>query len=252
MLILPSTSEKIEIVLGGAVTVNQLQCLSCWRDMGVSPSSLTPGGLAVNTNNTTDVDLVPAPAASIYRIIDLINVYNKDTTSDVVTIKYSSGGTEYILWKGTLLPDQTLIYTDASGWNVSNGSIGYTLTVQALTSSPADAQTVYFGNLPKAPVTVAATSKVTIPKSGIIKRADIYCYSGTAGTAENWSLYVRVNNATDYLIATVGSATSERIFSNSSLSIPVSAGDYIEIKGVQPTWVTNPATTIYGGNVYVE
>lgn len=32
----------------------------------------------------------------------------------------------------------------------------------------------------------------------------------------------------------------------------VTAGDYIEIKGVQPTWATNPLTTIYGGYVYIE
>jgi hypothetical protein len=30
------------------------------------------------------------------------------------------------------------------------------------------------------------------------------------------------------------------------------AGDYFEIKGLQPTWTTNPLTTIYGGYVYIE
>lgn len=129
---------------------------------------------------------------------------------------------------------------------------GYTLGVQALTSSPTDAQTVYFGQLPKAPVTAAATSKVYIPRTGTVKRAQIYCYSGTAGTAENWSLYVRLNNTTDTLIETLGAGASERIFNNESLSIAVSAGDYIEIKGIQPTWATNPLTTIYGGYVYIE
>jgi hypothetical protein len=130
--------------------------------------------------------------------------------------------------------------------------LGYTLSVQALTSSPTDAQTVYFGNLPKAPITTANVSKVYIPKSGTIKRVDIYCYSGTAGTAEAWSLYVRLNNTTDTLIATLSLNTSERKFSNASLSIAVVAGDYIEIKSVQPTWATNPLTCIYGGTLYVE
>jgi hypothetical protein len=129
---------------------------------------------------------------------------------------------------------------------------GYTLTVQALTSSPTDGQTVYFGNMPKAPVTSAAISKVYIPKAGYIKRADLYCYSGTAGTGETWSTYIRVNNANDYLIQTLTVAGSERRFNNGALNISVSAGDYIEIKGVQPTWATNPATTIYGGYIYVE
>jgi hypothetical protein len=134
---------------------------------------------------------------------------------------------------------------------VKSGTAGYTIPVQALTSSPTDAQTVYFGNLPKVPVTTGATSKIYIPQTGYITRAEIYCYSGTAGTNEQWSLYVRKNNSDDTLIATVANSASERIFRNAALSIDVTAGDYIEIKGIQPTWGTNPATTIYGGYLYI-
>lgn len=133
-----------------------------------------------------------------------------------------------------------------------DGVSNYTIKVQALTSSPVDGATVYFGMLPKAPVTVAATSKIYIRKAGTIKIAEIYCYSGTAGTAEAWSLYIRNNNTTDTLIQTLSIATNERVFTNSTLSIPVAVGDYIEIKGVQPVWATNPLTTIYGGYIYIE
>ena len=129
---------------------------------------------------------------------------------------------------------------------------GLTINVQALTSSPVDAQTIYFGMLPKAPVTTGAISKIYIRKAGTIKHAEIYCYSGTAGTAESWSLYIRKNNTTDTLIATVAAATNERIFSNSSLSIAMAAGDYFEIKAINPTWATNPLTTIFGGYIYIE
>lgn len=133
-----------------------------------------------------------------------------------------------------------------------SGTNSLVYPVQALTSSPVDAQTIYFGNLPKAPVTVAATSKVYIRKAGTIKFAEIYCFSGTAGTAEAWSLYIRKNNTTDTLIATVSAATQERVFTNSALSIAVAAGDFIEIKAVNPTWATNPLTTIFGGYLIVE
>ena len=132
------------------------------------------------------------------------------------------------------------------------GISNYCIQVQALTSSPTDAQTVYFGMLPKAPTTTANISKVYMRKAGTIKIAEIYCYSGTAGTGEAWSLYIRKNNTTDYLIATLSVAANERVFSNTGLNIPVAVGDYIEIKGVQPTWATNPLTTIYGGYVYIE
>ena len=42
---------------------------------------------------------------------------------------------------------------------VTSTAAGYTLPVQAIASSPADAQTVYFGNLPKAPVTTPEPAK---------------------------------------------------------------------------------------------
>ena len=130
--------------------------------------------------------------------------------------------------------------------------LGYTLHVQALTSSPSDGATIYFGQLPKAPTSTANISKVYVSKAGTIKIAEIRCYSGTAGTAESWSLYIRKNNTTDTLIATLAVSASERVFSNTSLSIAMAAGDYFEIKSVNPTWSTNPLTTIFGGYVYLE
>jgi hypothetical protein len=131
-------------------------------------------------------------------------------------------------------------------------TVGYTIQIQALTSSPVDSQTVYFGMLPKAPTTTANTSKIYIRKAGTIQIAEVYCYSGTAGTAQAWSLYIRLNNATDTLIGTLSVTANERVFTNANLNIPVVAGNYVEIKGVQPLWATNPLTTIYGGYLYVE
>jgi hypothetical protein len=250
MIVLTETTDKLEAVLRSAVTTNQLRCMSAWRD--ITATDYTPGRTLINTNSTTDVTVVGSPGASTQRVVDLINIYNHDTVAATVTIKFDANGTEYVLWNGTLAAGETLTYVEGSGWSRSSGTLGYAINVQALTSSPTDAQTIYFGTLPKAPVTAAGTSKVYIPKAGRITRVEIYCYSGTAGTAESWSLYVRHQNTTDYLIATLTSATNERIFSNSALTIAVAAGDYIEIKGVQPTWATNPATTIYGGYIYIE
>jgi hypothetical protein len=140
----------------------------------------------------------------------------------------------------------------SSHTHAGGGGMGYTLHVQALTSSPTDSQTVYFGQLPKAPITTANVSKVYVRKAGTIKIAEIRCYSGTAGTGEAWSLYIRKNNSADTLIATLSVAASERVFTNSSLNIAMAAGDYFEIKSVQPLWATNPLTCIYGGYVYIE
>lgn len=174
------------------------------------------------------------------------------SSPDVRGVRETSGPT--LLTLGFISDGQ---YLQRSGSNVigvtpTTIGLGYTIRVEALTSSPTDAQTVYFGMLPKTPTTTANISKCYVRKAGTIKIAEIYCYSGTAGTSEAWSLYVRKNNTTDYLIATLSLATSERVFTNSALSIAMAAGDYFEIKGIQPTWATNPLTTIYGGYVYIE
>jgi len=129
----------------------------------------------------------------------------------------------------------------------------YAIPVQALTSSPGDAPAInYFGMMPKAPATSAGANKIYFRKPGTITAVEIYCYSGTAGSNEAWTLYIRKNNTTDTQIATVSTAVSERIFSNTQLSIQVAAGDYIEIKSINPTWATNPLTTIFGGYILIE
>lgn len=148
---------------------------------------------------------------------------------------------------GTSASSGTFWRGDAT-WSIAP----YTLTVQALTSSPGDAATVYFGQLPKAPTATAGISRIYIRKAGTITKANIFVYSGTAGTAESWSLYIRLNNTTDTLIETIAASANERTFDNSNLSIAVAVGDYIEIKSIQPTWATNPLTTIYGGYIYIE
>jgi hypothetical protein len=190
--------------------------------------------------------------------IDFQLVPNSSTTlTTVVTIK-----NEGSVGIGTTTPTEKLDVVGnvkaTSFIGIGSGLTGviaaaaYTLSVQALTSTPADNATIYFGQLPKAPTTTANISKVYIPKTGTIKRANIYCYAGTAGTAENWSAYIRKNNTTDTLIETIGAATNERVFNNEALSIAVTAGDYIEIKMINPTWATNPATAIFGGYIYIE
>lgn len=210
---------------------------------GLVPSKIGQAN-KVLSNDGTNYNWL-APSAMTGLTASQVGLGNVDNTSDATKNSASA----------------TLTNKNISGSNNTLSNIpitavtnytGYTLSVQALTSGPTDAQTIYFGNLPKAPVTAAATSKIYIRKAGTIKVAEIYCYSGTAGTNEAWVMSIRVNNTTDTQIASVSAATSERVFSNTSLSIAVNAGDYIEIKCVNPTWATNPLTSIFGGYIYIE
>jgi hypothetical protein len=138
-------------------------------------------------------------------------------------------------------------------WVAPSGSVSvYTLSVQALTSSVADGATIYFGQLPKAPVTAQGTSRIYIRRAGTIRQVNVFSFSGTAGTNEAWICNVRLNNTGDTQIASVSSATSERVWFNANLNLAVTTSDYIEVKCVNPTWVTNPLTTIFGGYLIIE
>jgi hypothetical protein len=120
MIVLQATSETLQAVLGGTVATNQLQCFSSWRD--VTTTTYVPGNTPINTNNTSDVNLVPAPGASTQRLIDYVSVYNADTAAATVTIKLDVSGTERILWRGSLAVGFKVEYVDGAGFRVLNAS----------------------------------------------------------------------------------------------------------------------------------
>jgi hypothetical protein len=130
----------------------------------------------------------------------------------------------------------------------------YTLQIVAENlATITDASIYYAGCLAGlAPGTTAALAKLYIPRAGTITKAYILWNAGTAGSAENISAYIRLNNTSDTLIATVGTSGASKEFSNTSLSIAVAAGDYIELKIACPTWATNPANVRIGGVVYIS
>jgi len=255
------------LTYNGSLWVNQAPSGGTGTVTSIATTSPITGG-PITTTGTIGINNAAADGSTKGAAAFTASDFN-DNGSGVISIDYTNGQAASGSNKGFLTSADWTTFNGkqdllVSGTNIKtingtsilgSGSIpipGYTLSVQALTSSPVDAQTIYFGNLPKAPVTTANISKVYIPKTGTIKRAEIYCYSGTAGTNQAWSGYVRLNNTTDTLIATLSVATNERVFSNSALSIAVVAGDYIEIKFINPTWATNPLTTIFGGYIYIE
>lgn len=116
---LTTTNDKIQIVLGGSVTTNQLQCLCTYKVY--TTTTTTDGKVAVNTNNTTDVNLAGAPSSGETYDIQNINVYNADTVAQTVTIKLDVSGTETILYKGVVGVNDVISWTAEGGWrNTSN------------------------------------------------------------------------------------------------------------------------------------
>ena len=105
-MILTATTDKIQVVLAGAITTNQLNTVTTYRAIyGGTEQRLRN---VANTNSTTDVDLCPAPAAGRVHEVDTISVYNADTVAATVTVKFDANATEYIICKQTLQTGQTL------------------------------------------------------------------------------------------------------------------------------------------------
>lgn len=118
MIILTETTDKIEITLGTGVISNQFQCFVSYRDL--TSSSFLAARYVTNTNDTTDVTLVPSPTG-VQRVIDFINIHNKDSAMNRAIIKADFNGIEYILYDNYIDPQQTLTYTDGNGWSAAGG-----------------------------------------------------------------------------------------------------------------------------------
>lgn len=125
--------------------------------------------------------------------------------------------------------------------------------LQGSNFSPADSTTRYISGLPITPQTTYAAGHYTAPVAGTITAAAFNWYSsGTAGSNETISIYVRVNDTTDYLIASVGNTNANKQFINGALSISLAANDTFNVKMVFPAWATNPTTCNIGGVLLFE
>ena len=114
MIRLDSTTRTLQAVLAGAITTNQANVVVSFSD--ATQSTYTGATTVINTNSTTAVDITAAPASGIIRTIDSVNVYNADTVSITVTVRYNDNGTTYPIVKTTLLTGESLFYTHAAGW----------------------------------------------------------------------------------------------------------------------------------------
>ena len=116
MLTLSSTTDKIQVILSSNVVSSQLQCYSVYRD--TTTTSITPINNQLSTNNTTAVDLVDSPSASTQRLVEYLSIFNSDTGSASVTIRFSDNGTTYTLFKCNLAVGSKIEYTSKRGFRV--------------------------------------------------------------------------------------------------------------------------------------
>jgi len=123
MLVLTGTSDLIRVIMAEVHTTNEMDCYSTYRD--ITTSAFTPGRNGIATNGTSNVSLVGSPASSTQRVIDTLSVYNRDTITHTLTVKFYDGSNEFILWYGSLATTEKLEYLEGVGFRVitNNGSV---------------------------------------------------------------------------------------------------------------------------------
>lgn len=136
MIVLDTTTRKLQVVLSTAVATTQPQVLACWRD--ITTTGYTPGTTVIAANGVTAVDVVAAPAASTQRLVDYLCFYNKDNQAVEVTFQYNDNATIYVIAVITLRPAERFEYVEKTGVVVygADGSRSSSITLDSPSDSP--------------------------------------------------------------------------------------------------------------------
>lgn len=122
MIVLDTTTRSLEIVLAGSVTTNQLPLVAAFVDFS---DGHTPGASQTQTNNTTAVTAVAAPAAGTQRQVKFLSLRNSDTAAATATLRFNDNATLRTIVTVVLTSGDVLLYTDGEGFRVldSNGNL---------------------------------------------------------------------------------------------------------------------------------
>jgi hypothetical protein len=117
-----TSTAKLQVLLAGAVTTNELPLFATWSDQ--TATTYAGDYSASITTGTTAVDLVAAPSSGVNRDIDHLSIHNADTAAATVTVRVNISGTTRILVKAVLAVGDTMHWTHGTGWRVldSTGS----------------------------------------------------------------------------------------------------------------------------------
>ena len=162
---LDTTSKTFELTTSSTADTDYFVS---WVDM--TTSAFTPGASQGTINTAGTTVLVAAPAASTQRGIKAVSVFNRHaSTAQTVTVKIDVSGTEYSLFKATLMAGESLQWSDGNEWAV------YDATGDKKVNSP---------------VNVGVTGRVIpINKVGTATEGTAYWYSfgKDAGFTGAWS-----------------------------------------------------------------
>jgi len=126
VIILDTVNRRLQVLLSGAVTTQQLPFTAHYVDYNDSVSlNYNPGSSNGTTSDTVAVTWVAAPAAGFRRHVKHLAIHNHDSFPAEVNCRYDDNGTARDVPVVTLQTGDTLQYNDGEGWRVmdSTGAI---------------------------------------------------------------------------------------------------------------------------------
>lgn len=128
MILLTETTDTLQVLLGNSVASNQWVLYCSYAD--ISTTTFTPSATNMLTNNTTPVTLVDSPLSGTQRQIKYISVYNADSASGTVTVRFNANGTTRVLCTTSLASGYKLEYTDGRGFQALSTTGGKAVSLQ--------------------------------------------------------------------------------------------------------------------------
>lgn len=116
MLILASTSDKIQVITGAALAATVVH--ASWVDN--SSGTITPGRTNSSFSTAATNDAVAAPGASTYRNIRFLSVRNTNSSAQTITVQHTDGTTAVILWYGVLAQNESVAFDESGKATVFN------------------------------------------------------------------------------------------------------------------------------------
>jgi hypothetical protein len=180
MIVLNSSTRKLQLLLNGAITTNELPVVVHYYQRRTDDSIVVSGCTVSLSTGASAVDILAAPAAGNIRTIEGLSVHNADTVSAVVTIRYNDNATTYKLVVITLATGDNLFYEPKAGWSVitSAGNIKTDVTEvsqDAIGAMIVDSDTIdftYTDATPSLTGSVRTQMSLTSDTSGIKLSAD--------------------------------------------------------------------------------
>ena len=124
VLILDTTTRKIEAKIAGAPATTNPDFVASWADN--TDSAFTEGNSNGALNGSTLVDVVIAPAASTRRVIKSITIFNRDTAAVTLTVYYNDNATQRVIFSGTVAAGGTWTTDVTQGLKGDTGATGAT------------------------------------------------------------------------------------------------------------------------------